>query len=101
MPHFFKPRLVPFALKEKIAEDLHRLEKIGVLEKVEFLNWAKPIIPVLKRDDSVRICGDYKVTINPDLDVPEHPMPSADDLYTQLNREKSLQSRTCPRRTSK
>ena len=44
-----------------------------------------PIVPVLKPDGSVRICGDYKVTINPVLDVPEHPMPTADDLFTQLN----------------
>ena len=82
---FFKPRPVPFALKEKIAEELRRLEKIGVLEKVEFSDWATPIVPVLKPDGSVRICGDYKVTINPALDVPEHPMPTADDLFTQLN----------------
>ena len=57
--------------------------------------------PVLKPDDSVRIFGDYKITINPALDVPEHPMPTADDLFTQLNGGKSLQSWTCPRRSSK
>ena len=33
---FFKPRSVPFALKEKIAEELKRLERLGVLEKEEF-----------------------------------------------------------------
>ena len=85
VPQFFKPRPVPFTLKEKIADELRRLEKIGLLEKVEFSDWATPIVPVLKPDGSVRICGDYKVTINPVLDVPEHPMPTADDLFTQLN----------------
>ena len=85
VPQFFKPRPVPLALKEKIADELRRLEKIGLLEKVEFSDWATPIVPVLKPDGSVRICGDYKVTINPVLDVPEHPMPTADDLFTQLN----------------
>ena len=85
MPRFFKPRPVPFALKEKIAEELRRLEKIGVLEKVEFSDWTTPIVPVLKPDGIVRICGDYKVTMNPVLDVPERLMPTADDLFTQLN----------------
>ena len=84
-PQFFKPRPVPFALKEKIAEELKRLERIGVLEKVEFSDWATPIVPVLKPDGTVRICGDYKVTINPALDVPEYPMPMAEELFTQLN----------------
>ena len=84
-PQFFKPRPVPFALKEKIVEELKRLERIGVLENVEFSDWATPIVPVLKPDGAVRICGDYKVTINPALDVPEYPMPTAEELFTQLN----------------
>ena len=85
VPQFFKSRPVPFALKEKITEELRRLEKIDVLEKVEMSDWATPIVPVLKPDGCVRVCGDYKVTINPGLDVLEHPMPTADDLFTQLN----------------
>ena len=49
VPQLLKPRPVP-ALKEKIAEELCRLEKIGVLEEVEFSDWATPIVPVLKPD---------------------------------------------------
>ena len=48
VPQFFKPRPVPFILKERIADELQRLEKIGVLEKVEISDWAMPIVPVLK-----------------------------------------------------
>ena len=81
---FFKPRPVPFPLKEKIAEELKRLDRIGVLEKVEFSDWATLIVPVLKLDGTVRICGDYKVTINPALDVPEYPMSTAEELFAQL-----------------
>ena len=84
-PKFFKPRPVPFALKDKIGEELNRLEKLGVLEKVEFSDWATPIVPVLKPDGSVRICGDYKVNINPCLDVQEYPMPTTEELFTKVN----------------
>ena len=31
-----------------------------VQEKVDLADWAAPIIPVLKDDENVRICGDYK-----------------------------------------
>ena len=82
---FFKPRPVPFALKEKKAEEIKRLESLGVLEKVDFSDWATPIVPVLKPDGTERICGDYKVTLNPILAVPEYPMPRAEELFTQLN----------------
>ena len=82
---FFKPRPVPFALKEKIVEEIKQLESLGVLEKVDFSDWATPIVPVLKPDGTVRICRDYKVIINPVLDVPEYPMPTAKKLFTQLN----------------
>ena len=34
------------------------LERIGVLEKVEFSDWGTPIVPVLKLDGTLRICVD-------------------------------------------
>ncbi|XP_028413965.1 uncharacterized protein K02A2.6-like [Dendronephthya gigantea] len=84
-PKFFKLRPVPFALKDKIADELFRLEKERVLEKVDSSEWATPIVPVLKPDNTVRICGDYKVTINPILDVPEYPLPTAEEIFSKLN----------------
>ena len=79
-PQLFKPRPVPFALKGKIAAELNRLERIGELEKVELSEWATPIVPVLKPDGIFRICGDYRMTINPVLDVQEYPMQTGDDF---------------------
>ena len=45
-------------------DELERLEKEGIIHPRQFSNWAAPIVPVLKADSSVKICGDYKVTAN-------------------------------------
>ena len=57
-PRFYRARSVPYALKTKVEQELDRLEQQDVLEPVEFSNWAAPIVPVVKQDGSVRICGD-------------------------------------------
>ena len=84
-PRFHKPRSVPYAIKGAIERDLERLEKIGVLEKVKYSDWAAPIVPVPKSDGGIRICGDYKVTINPQLEVHQYPVPTAEDLFATLS----------------
>ena len=63
-PIFVKPRRVPYALKDEVERELDKLEKNGVIVKTERSDWASPIVVVPKADKSVRICGDYKVTIN-------------------------------------
>ena len=63
-PLFFKARTVPFALRQKVEQELERQEQEGVVEPVKFSDWAAPIVPVMKGDSRVRICGDYKLTVN-------------------------------------
>ena len=81
-PKFHKPRPIPFSLHEAVAQELNKLEKEGVLKKVEHSRWAAPIVPVPKKDGTVRICGDYKVTIN------NAPLPRPADLFATLTNGK-------------
>lgn len=34
-----------------------------VIEGIQFLEWAAPVAPVLKRDGSVRLCGDWSTKL--------------------------------------
>ena len=56
----------------------------GVLEAVQFLEWVAPIVPVVKRDGSIRVCGDYKLTINEVAQVDTSTSPGAGHLRIAL-----------------
>ena len=83
-PVFHRPRPVPFAVKDTIERELDRLEKAGIVEKVTHSNWAAPVVVVPKGDGQIRLCGDYKVTVNKSLEVDQHPLPRPDDLFAAL-----------------
>lgn len=83
-PRFCKARPVPFALKEKVGEALDKGEAEGILERVDFSEFASPAVPVLKEDKTVRICGDYKSTLNPCIDTKVYPLPSVEDCFAEM-----------------
>ena len=83
-PRFFKPRSVPYAIKEAIEQELERLEADGIIEKVPHSEWAAPIVAVPKKDGKFRICGDYKVTVNQALEIDQYPLPKPEDLFATL-----------------
>ncbi|GFW05027.1 uncharacterized protein K02A2.6 [Trichonephila clavipes] len=79
-PIFCRVRTVPFALKGRVENEIDRLEKEGIIEKVDSSEWATPVVPVVKSDGSIRLCADYSVTLNPNLIVPQHPLPRLDEI---------------------
>lgn len=83
-PRFHRPRSVPYAIKDKVTKELNRLEETGILRRVDYAEWAAPIVPVPKRDGTFRVCGDYKVTINSALKVDQYPLPTPADLMASL-----------------
>ena len=74
-PVFHRARSVPFALRTKIEKELDCILAECIIQPVKFYDWAAPIVPVLKGDGSVRICGDYKVTINKVAKIDKYPIP--------------------------
>eukprot|EP00795_Rhopilema_esculentum_P017020 gene17020-8525_t len=84
-PVFKKARPVPFSLKEIVEKELNRLTKDGIMAPVMHSDWASPIVVVQKIDGRVRICGDYKVSVNPVLDVDQYPLPNIEDIFATLS----------------
>ncbi|XP_045537055.1 uncharacterized protein K02A2.6-like [Papilio machaon] len=84
-PIFFKARPIAFALRDKVTEEIDRLVDLGVLKPIDHSDYASPIVPVLKRNGSVRICADYAVTINKQLVVEQYPLPTVNELFSKLH----------------
>ena len=64
-----------YSLLEKVNADLEQVQCEGVIELVEFLEWAAPIVSIVKANGSLRICGDYKVTVNFASKLDKYPLP--------------------------
>ncbi|XP_054281191.1 uncharacterized protein K02A2.6-like [Macrosteles quadrilineatus] len=76
---------MPYALQEKVEKELERLETLGIITQVESSDWGTPIVPVVKPNGSVRICADYKVTLNKVIKDEHYPIPRIDDIMSKMH----------------
>ena len=81
---FCKAQPVPYALCQKVQEELDPLESQGVVKKVEQSDWASPIVCVPKKGGSISICGDFKVPMNRVLLDNPYPLPDTEDVFATL-----------------
>ncbi|XP_058034327.1 uncharacterized protein K02A2.6-like, partial [Ahaetulla prasina] len=77
-------RRVPFALKPKIDKEIDKLISQGILVPVDHAKWETPIVTPVKPDGSVRICADYKATLNKALQKSAYPVPVVQHLLHSL-----------------
>ena len=90
-PRFCKARSVPYSMRSLVEDELDRLVQQGIIEPVQFADWAAPIVPVLKSDKkSVRICGDFKMTVNQASKLDRYPIPKIEDLFSKLSGGKTF-----------
>ena len=84
VPKYCKARSIPFALKEKVDTELDRLVKEKIIEPIKYSKWAAPVVPVLKPNKTVRLCGDYRLTCNKVLLIDKYPLPKVEELFGHL-----------------
>ncbi|KAL3228441.1 hypothetical protein MRX96_048564, partial [Rhipicephalus microplus] len=85
VPVRLKARRVPFALRQKIDAELDKLLQQGVLEPVNCAEWETPIVTPLKGNGDIRICADYKCTINKALQQHAYPVPVVSHVLASLS----------------
>ena len=83
-PRYFKARNVQYAMRPKVDVALDKLLAQNIIQPVTYSKWAAPIVPVLKEDGSVRICGDYRLTVNRATKLNNYPVPRIEDLFATL-----------------
>ena len=90
-PKYMKARSIPYYYREKVVKELNQLVEEGTLELVGHSDWASPIDTVLKPNkENVRICDDYKQTVNPVPKLDRYPIPRIEDLFSKLAGGKSF-----------
>ncbi|CAH2100780.1 unnamed protein product [Euphydryas editha] len=83
-PVFVKARPLPLALRERVATELERLQREGVIYKVDRSDYGTHIVAVIKSNGDIRICGDYKITLNPILKDFHYPLPRIEEIFSIL-----------------
>ncbi|CAB3257988.1 unnamed protein product [Arctia plantaginis] len=83
-PTFHKAYSIPYSKKQEVEAELLNLVKSGIIKKVTHSDWASPIVIVEKSNKNIRVCVDYKVTLNKQLDTDHYPLPLPEDIFSEL-----------------
>ncbi|XP_015280720.1 PREDICTED: uncharacterized protein K02A2.6-like [Gekko japonicus] len=83
-PIRLKYRKVPIPIRPRVEKELDKLIAQGVLEPVPHSRWETPIVTPVKPDGSIRICADYKCTINKALQQHSYPVPVISHVLASL-----------------
>eukprot|EP00731_Ephydatia_muelleri_P001970 Em0001g1970a len=76
------PYRIPQAYRETIQLEVKEMLEAGIIEP-STSDWCAPIVPVKKKDGTLRLCVDYR-RLNAVSESDAYPMPRVDDLIDRL-----------------
>jgi transposase InsO family protein len=73
----------PFSLRETISAEIQRLEKEGIIERIESSPWVSNIVVVEKKTGGIRLCVNL-TDVNKAIIPARFPLPTMEELASEL-----------------
>lgn len=87
-PIFLKATSPPYAVRDEIARQLKDLEQKGIIKYTEHSEWASKLVIAPKKNGKLRLCVNYKTTLNSQLEDNNYPLPVIEDILCNLGGNK-------------
>ncbi|UYV71889.1 K02A2.6-like, partial [Cordylochernes scorpioides] len=71
-----------------IDKELDKLEQSQIIEKVNASDWFTPLVTVIKSNGELRLCGDFKNTLNNCIEDEKYPLPTIETMLGNLGGNK-------------
>ncbi|XP_031347140.1 uncharacterized protein K02A2.6-like [Photinus pyralis] len=73
------------SIKKRVEDELNTLQREQVITPVETSEWGTPLVPIIKNDGSLKLCGDYRLTVNRYFKQVQYPLPSVESILMELS----------------
>ena len=87
-PVYCRSRPVPLRYKDKLRAELDRLQKLNIITPRTSSAWCSPIVCCLKANNSIRLTGDYSMSLNKYLEITRFPLPTIEDVSVKMGKNK-------------
>ena len=82
-PFALRPYTTPPRLKEPLKNEIDKLKSTGIIVETT-APWASPIVTVVKKDGSIRMCVDYR-SLNSKTVADPYQMPRVEEVLDSLS----------------
>lgn len=83
-PIFCKARPVKYALRSAVNGDLQRLQDEYIIKWVTNSKWETSVVPVVKPNSEIRLCDEFKATLNKCLKVEKYSLPNVEVMLATI-----------------
>ena len=79
---------IPHMFRETVEEEIETMLEEGVIEPSNS-EWASPMVIIKKKDDTLRLCVDYR-KLNAITELDAYPIPRFEDILDQVGQARYI-----------